>query len=322
MGIEDSTLGPRRLRYAEAVLRRRTSQLVVVLEASGNTGDQMAVLRTCDCLGVQHVWIVAPKVQKNKGTVKQRAQREKRAAELAEMRGLLRTGATAEDIDTGSDRSGVQLPMSKVSRQATEWLTVRSFNSSLECAQALKDEAFEVWPLVLPSSSAVPLESPPCGEFVPLPPGRRLALVFGNEVSGVSETMLAVADRRIYLPTCGLSEGFGWTVSCALAVQQVLDMYPRLRGDVAEAERTVLRERWFVQLAKTAEQMREFPAWVKSPPEPLSDLRRPAALRQDGHHFIHAKIASRIATAEASHEVEKDSALLSLGYPSPQQLAC
>lgn len=48
----------RRLRKAEAVLARRTRRLVVVLEKSRESRDHEALLRTCECLGIQHVFII------------------------------------------------------------------------------------------------------------------------------------------------------------------------------------------------------------------------------------------------------------------------
>ena len=49
---------PRRLRRAEAVLRRRTSRLVLVLERPWDDHNVQAVLRTAESFGVQHIWVV------------------------------------------------------------------------------------------------------------------------------------------------------------------------------------------------------------------------------------------------------------------------
>ena len=45
---------------AETVLSKRAGRLTVVLEAVYDVRNVHAVLRTCDCLGVQHVWVVEP----------------------------------------------------------------------------------------------------------------------------------------------------------------------------------------------------------------------------------------------------------------------
>ena len=49
---------PRRLRLAETVLRARTSRILLVLERCYDDLNQQAVLRTAECLGIQHVWTV------------------------------------------------------------------------------------------------------------------------------------------------------------------------------------------------------------------------------------------------------------------------
>ncbi|KAH9097970.1 hypothetical protein LEN26_016847 [Aphanomyces euteiches] len=51
---------PRRIRKAETVLQRRTARILLVLEASCDMFNQMAVLRTAECFGNQRVWIVEP----------------------------------------------------------------------------------------------------------------------------------------------------------------------------------------------------------------------------------------------------------------------
>ena len=44
----------------ETVLARRTSRLIVVLERLVDGHNYSAIFRTCEALGVQHVWVVAP----------------------------------------------------------------------------------------------------------------------------------------------------------------------------------------------------------------------------------------------------------------------
>lgn len=49
---------PFRLRRAEAILRRRTSRLVLVMERPWNDDNVQAILRTAESFGVQHVWTI------------------------------------------------------------------------------------------------------------------------------------------------------------------------------------------------------------------------------------------------------------------------
>lgn len=49
---------PFRLRRAEAVLRERTSRIVLVMERPWNDENVQAVLRTAEAFGVQHIWTI------------------------------------------------------------------------------------------------------------------------------------------------------------------------------------------------------------------------------------------------------------------------
>ncbi len=49
---------PSRLRRAEAILLQRTSRIVLVMERPWNDDNVMAVLRTAESFGVQHVWMI------------------------------------------------------------------------------------------------------------------------------------------------------------------------------------------------------------------------------------------------------------------------
>ena len=47
---------PERLRRMEAVLQRRTSRFLIVLERVLDGHNQQAVIRTAEAMGIQHVW--------------------------------------------------------------------------------------------------------------------------------------------------------------------------------------------------------------------------------------------------------------------------
>ncbi len=49
---------PRRLRRAEAVLRKRTGRIVLVLDQLAESFNQQAMIRTAESLGIQYIYAV------------------------------------------------------------------------------------------------------------------------------------------------------------------------------------------------------------------------------------------------------------------------
>jgi tRNA G18 (ribose-2'-O)-methylase SpoU len=274
-GTEVEGEAPRRLRKAETVLRRRTSRMIVVLESSYDQHNQAAVLRSCDCLGIQHIWIVDPieekgsheKAQRKRSskqyaTKKAREKAEKRAADEAAMRQLVaeqrgepvaqvagggsgepataeaaaegwrRAEANAAEAEQGDGRAKMSR---RISKQSAEWLSLRHFPDTPSCIAALREEGYEIWVTHL-SQAAVCLDDP---HLVPseIQGSKGLAVVFGREADGVSEAMVAAADRLIYFPMDGFTESLNLSVSAALVLQMILRDNPELKGAMPQEER-------------------------------------------------------------------------------------
>jgi tRNA G18 (ribose-2'-O)-methylase SpoU len=206
---------PRRLRKAETVIQRRTSELLVVLEASYDMRNQAAVLRTCDCLGIQNVWLVNPTMVKGEGddssdgpaarrrvhtTKKSRIKAEQRAEVESRMEKTLQEhdnaqgGATGEHKTIAEQQNDVSR---KIARQSTEWLSMQRFDDTSSCIAALREAGYTVWVTVL-AQGAVSLSAPE----LEIPP-KKLAVVFGREADGVSAEMIAAADKLVYFPLHG-----------------------------------------------------------------------------------------------------------------------
>lgn len=110
---------------------------------------------------------------------------------------------------------------------------------------ALRAESIEIWATDL-SPGAVcmhPRAGDEAAGGLALPPdGKRLAVVMGRELDGVSETMLAEADRRVYLPMVGFTESFNLSVATALTLQSLFTLQPSMRGDLSDDLKQTIRE--------------------------------------------------------------------------------
>jgi tRNA (guanosine-2'-O-)-methyltransferase len=205
---------PHRLRRAETILRKRTSSLIVVIDKAFDWHNINAIFRTCDALGVQHVWVIAP-LEGYKGTADRNADVNRR-------------------INKSTDR----------------WLTVRVFTTRKDCLAALRAEPdITIWACDV-NDRAVKLDLPPVGNIV-VP--KRIALVMGHERTGVSRTMLAASDMHVYLPMFGFGSSLNLSVATALILQRVFDLAPHFHGQMSEAERRKLRLQWFETLAASPE---------------------------------------------------------------------
>eukprot|EP00747_Dinoflagellata_sp_TGD_P184032 gnl/TRDRNA2_/TRDRNA2_39341_c0_seq1.p1 gnl/TRDRNA2_/TRDRNA2_39341_c0~~gnl/TRDRNA2_/TRDRNA2_39341_c0_seq1.p1 ORF type:complete len:372 (+),score=59.06 gnl/TRDRNA2_/TRDRNA2_39341_c0_seq1:130-1116(+) len=267
----------RLLRKAETVLSRRTASIIVVLERLQDGHNYCAVLRTMEALGVQHVWLVSPPPMESKNTIKRRAQEV-----LAQEATTTRTRKRAQErvdalwsVDAQEDEKHLSF-----AKRAQGWLTVREFDTTGECVQALRAEGRAIWCTALEQNAEVLSPGAPWLEN-DLP--QRLAVVMGAEESGVSDAFKAASDRLVYLPLHGFAESLNVSVATALVVQLLLQLYAnaRLPSELcltAEEERS-LRIEWYMKLARNDEERERYMSYVENPPAPLHDVRRPDSHR-------------------------------------------
>jgi tRNA (guanosine-2'-O-)-methyltransferase len=210
-----------RLRRAEAVLQRRTRRFLVVLEDCLDPHNVAAILRTCEGLGVQHVWIIGDDAVHS-----------------------------STSVTMGADR----------------WLTVRRFTTTADCVAALREAGRALWVTALSPTAA-------CLGVDPLPIPSSVAVVFGREIDGASDAMLAAADRLVYLPMHGFAESFNVGIAAALVLQRLLSLCPEAEGDLPEEERHALRQKWYPALLRGRSGV-DLEPFLARPPSPLPDLRR------------------------------------------------
>lgn len=276
----------RLLRKAEAVLQRRVDAVLVVLECLQDGHNYCAVLRTMEALGVQNVWLVSPPPMESKNALERR-----RLAELAESakRGRVKRWAAqrrdaAWDADAEQDEQHLAF-----AKGAQRWLSLRSFESTEACVEALRESGREVWVTALEQRAQVLAPGAPWLEQdfpAALPP--RLAIVLGAEGAGVSEAFKGAADRLVYLPLSGFAESLNVSVAAALVTQVLLQLYARASAErdarLPAEEASALRAAWYASLARSDEEREAYAGLLASPPGPLDDLRRSDEHRRGRNH--------------------------------------
>jgi tRNA (guanosine-2'-O-)-methyltransferase len=191
---------PERKARLEFVLSKRQNDITIVLENVFDPHNISAVLRTCDAVGVQDVYVLNTKIPRHK-----------------------KWGP-------------------KSSSSAAKWLTVYQFENAEECFQELRKKYSKILTTHL-SSDAVNLYDINFTET--------LALVFGNEHSGVSEEIRMLADGNFIIPQMGIIRSLNISVACAVTLYEACRQKnlaghydkPKLNGEILKE----LMDKWGYQ---------------------------------------------------------------------------
>ena len=160
---------PERRERLLSVLNKRQSGITVVLENVFDPHNISAVMRTCDAVGLQEIYVLNNRIPPHK-------------------------------------KWG-----SKSSSSAAKWLTIHQFTDAAACFQQLRDN-YELILTTHLSSDAVSLHEI---DFT-----RKIALVFGNEHSGVSADIRELADGNFIIPQVGIIKSLNISVACAVTLYE------------------------------------------------------------------------------------------------------
>jgi len=125
------------------------------------------------------------------------------------------------------------------SASAAKWIEYARHDSIPACYAALRAEGFTVVATALTDRSR---------DLYATDLTRPAALVFGNEIRGVSDEALALADETLVIPMMGMVQSLNISVACAVTLYEALRQR-RAAGhyDVPKLDervRTALREDW------------------------------------------------------------------------------
>jgi tRNA (guanosine-2'-O-)-methyltransferase len=109
--------------------------------------------------------------------------------------------------------SGEEFPRmgKKASASALKWIDRRHFRSIQECYQVLRSEGRKIYTTHLEETATSLYE---------LDLKQPVALVFGNEHSGVSEEAVQLADGNFVIPQAGMINSLNISVACAVTLYE------------------------------------------------------------------------------------------------------
>ena len=187
------------LKFRE-IINYRTRHITIALEDIFQPHNASAVLRTCDCFGVQDVHIIE---NRNKYEVN-------------------------PDVALG----------------ASKWLDLIRYNEPGENTQAcltmLKNQGYRI-------VATTPHENGFTPENLPL--DRKVALVFGTELAGLSSMVLEQADDFIRIPMVGFTESLNISVSAAILIQTLTNRLrtSEISWQLTESESDSILLKWLQQ---------------------------------------------------------------------------
>ena len=156
------------------------------------------------------------------------------------------------------------------STATNKWLSYRIHNDTEQALRALKREGWLVVATV-PDPAAEPIYAVDLCQ-------PQIALLFGNEKTGLSSQAIALSDKQVTIPMLGIAQSMNVSVSAALAIYEVTrqrrERCPeRLQPSPQEDERTLaylldMHER----LSKRNKRLRKERAKTRSSATAKSDL--------------------------------------------------
>lgn len=111
----------------------------------------------------------------------------------------------------------------KTALGATETVNWNYFPTAREAVEKLKQEGYTIFAVEQVEGSRM------LNEFLPGFPGKT-ALVFGNEVNGVSEEVLEVCDGAIEIPQAGMKHSLNVSIASAVVLWEFFKAFSRKNG--------------------------------------------------------------------------------------------
>lgn len=190
------------------IASERTKYLTVVMESISKEHNSSAVLRTCDCFGIQDLHTIEKGQKKHE-------------------------------------------PMRDIALGAGNWVDLMTYDSgtnpSVECLNRLKSQGYKIvatTPHTDIDINDIDINQP-------------IALVFGTELSGISNEVEEMADQLVKIPMYGFTESFNISVSAAVALNILRNKleHSTLDWKLSKEEQTKLKIQWCAKIIRDGEKV-------------------------------------------------------------------
>lgn len=142
------------------------------------------------------------------------------------------------------------VPNPRITQGCDKWVDLHKHADAAAAAKALKRSGHRIYATSLEASHRLETIdfSEPC------------AIVFGNELSGVTDELLALADGTFKIPMFGFSQSFNLSVSVAICAHHAASARRAALGrdsDLSPQDRARLRSSWLRLARKGSDEILE-----------------------------------------------------------------
>ncbi len=142
-------------------------------------------------------------------------------------------------------------PSTDISLGSHQWLTLtrhsKSENNSLSCVRSLREKGYRI-------VATTPHKNDCLISELNLSKGK-VALFFGTEIDGLSETILREADEFVKIPMSGFTESFNISVSAAICMYETMKNLRNSKIDwkLSEEEMLDIKLDWVKESVRSSE---------------------------------------------------------------------
>jgi tRNA (guanosine-2'-O-)-methyltransferase len=197
-----------RKKTIERILDQRTRRVTVVLEDIFQSQNASAVIRTCECMGIQDIHII-------------------------------------------EQRSKYHLNP-RVLKGSNKWMTFRQYNTkgnnnTQDCFDALRRDGYRIL-VTDPAEDGVSIHD------VDFNAGK-IAIVFGNELRGISSFGIDYADQKVKIPMYGFTESLNISVSVAICLNSLIERLRKANEvfTLSEDEKSELKLDWYRKIVRRSD---------------------------------------------------------------------
>lgn len=139
-------------------------------------------------------------------------------------------------------------PNLRVTKGADTWVEVEKMPATLQSLKNIKNRGYKIL-AVSPEKDASMLPDYQVTEPI--------ALVFGNELEGVSEEILELADQTLAIPMYGFTKSFNVSVAAAICLYELKQKLLKSGIDykLSEDQKLKMKIRWAVNSIRSGEEI-------------------------------------------------------------------